>query len=623
MSNSRGLRRYRETESEQFFDENDVDIFHVPSSLRLPLSESNTPPRPRSHKSWTLKVERGQTDLTDLEFSKYKKLSRIGRGAFGSVWKVVHKPTGKVFAMKTVPYHPSKKLQILNEVRIMKNLDHTNIVKLFHYHLGPELNLIMEYCSGGSLFGHVLTENQTAKYTAQVLDVLSYLHKQGVVHRDVKAANLLLEGDQVKLADFGISVNIDNTDELKDPGGSVYWMAPEIVRMQAASPASEIWSVGATVVELLAGQPPFGDLPQEAALHSLRTGEPIQYPQVSRDCSSFLDMCFQWEPSARPTAHELISHRWIVHALMLQKFQETDQDNNYEQDLEKPNLAVYAEDDEDFHDGFASDLEIHVPVKPVGLLDKLRGISKFDDSAMNQLVDDQFVVDLVFNLNRRSDSDEVALEMIRIANHLFEKRPDTLRQFCKAGGIPMVLNLYGKAHRLVHKFLFLLSRSEVGIEYLALAGEYKFLAVLLKRPGEKDLAAMLIHKLLHHKSTPKDLLATTLVAHRVPHILYGLVRTSEPAVKDRILDDLLLILRYCPPTYRGYLLTNEFYQTLETEFAYASMPTRCKIVELFANYSIDIDVKSMLQAVSQDLTTTTNDRYIEAGKRFMRQHRYI
>ena len=141
------------------------------------------------------------------------------------------------------------------------------------------------------------------------------MHKQGVIHRDIKGANILTTKDgQVKLADFGIAVRKSDggTDDI-DVCGTPYWMAPEIIQMSGLTTACDIWSVGCTVIELLQGQPPFFDLaPMRALYRIVQDPHPPLPPGVSFACSDFLMLCFQKQPTIRSSAEDLLRHAWVT-----------------------------------------------------------------------------------------------------------------------------------------------------------------------------------------------------------------------------------------------------------------------------------------------------------------------
>lgn len=154
-----------------------------------------------------------------------------------------------------------------------------------------------------------------AQYICQVLDGLLYLHDQGVIHRDIKASNILAtkEGG-VKLADFGVATR---AGPLKDSAvvGSPYWMAPEVIDQSGATTASDIWSVGAVVVELLDGKPMYSFLEPMLALFRIVNDDCPPIPEgaspVARD---FMLQCFQKDCNLRITARKLLKHPWMMGA---------------------------------------------------------------------------------------------------------------------------------------------------------------------------------------------------------------------------------------------------------------------------------------------------------------------
>jgi len=158
-------------------------------------------------------------------------------------------------------------------------------------------------------------ESLVAVYTAQVLEGLAYLHEQGVIHRDIKGANILTTKEGlVKLADFGVATRL-GAEVYKEQSvvGSPYWMAPEVIEMAGVSPASDIWSVGCTVVELLTGQPPYFELNPMTALFRIVQDDCPPIPDgISEGLQHLLRQCFAKAPRARPSAQALLSHPWIL-----------------------------------------------------------------------------------------------------------------------------------------------------------------------------------------------------------------------------------------------------------------------------------------------------------------------
>ncbi|KAL7423239.1 Protein kinase of the Mitotic Exit Network [Cryptotrichosporon argae] len=266
--------------------------------------------------------------------SNYQLGDLLGRGASGSVFRALNFLTGETVAIKSISLQslgPSLLPDIMSEIDLLKNLNHPNIVKYKGFARDRDsLFIVLEYCENGSLqsivkkFGK-FPESLVAVYVSQVLEGLVYLHEQGVIHRDIKGANILTNKDgSVKLADFGVSSRAaapvslggakggDNDNEVV---GSPYWMAPEVIEQSGATTASDIWSVGCVVVELLEGKPPYGDLAPMQALWRIVQDESMRIPEgASPIVKDFLYHCFQKDPNLRVSAKKLLRHPWMQSA---------------------------------------------------------------------------------------------------------------------------------------------------------------------------------------------------------------------------------------------------------------------------------------------------------------------
>lgn len=235
---------------------------------------------------------------TAAALSNYQLGDLLGRGASGQVYRALNFLTGETVAIKSISLHslaPSSLPDIMSEIDLLKNLNHPNIVKYKGFARDKEsLFIVLEYCENGSLqtilkkFGK-FPESLVAVYISQVLEGLIYLHAQGVIHRDIKGANILTNKDgSVKLADFGVSSKVPPAGgtmggvgggDDNEVVGSPYWMAPEVIEQSGASTASDIWSVGCVVVELLEGKPPYGDLAPMQALWRIVQDESMKVPE--------------------------------------------------------------------------------------------------------------------------------------------------------------------------------------------------------------------------------------------------------------------------------------------------------------------------------------------------------
>ena len=262
-------------------------------------------------------------DQAQSRLGKYKCGLEIGRGGYATVFQALNTETGDFVAIKRVSLQNIDQddlNSIEHEISLLKKLHNPNIVKYIDTIKTQDyLHIVLEYMENGSLanvmkkFGQ-LDEGLIAIYIRQVLHGLAYLHEQGVMHRDIKGANILITKDgQVKLADFGVAMNFSDSDGSNSVVGTPYWMAPEIIEMSTPTPKCDVWAVGCTVLELLTGKPPYFDLAPMAALFRIVQDD---YPPVPESVSSalrdFLSQCFMKQPQLRKSADELLVHPWIT-----------------------------------------------------------------------------------------------------------------------------------------------------------------------------------------------------------------------------------------------------------------------------------------------------------------------
>ncbi|KAK1438060.1 hypothetical protein QVD17_03863 [Tagetes erecta] len=257
--------------------------------------------------------------------NKYMLGDEIGKGAYGRVYKGLDLENGDFVAIKQVSLENIAQEDlniIMQEIDLLKNLNHKNIVKyLGSLKTKAHLHIILEYVENGSLANIIkpnkfgpFPESLVAVYIAQVLEGLVYLHEQGVIHRDIKGANILTTKEGlVKLADFGVATKLTEADvNTHSVVGTPYWMAPEVIEMSGVCAASDIWSVGCTVIELLTCVPPYYDLQPMPALFRIVQDEHPPIPDsLSPGLTDFLRQCFKKDARLRPDAKTLLSHPWI------------------------------------------------------------------------------------------------------------------------------------------------------------------------------------------------------------------------------------------------------------------------------------------------------------------------
>ncbi|XP_010486085.1 PREDICTED: mitogen-activated protein kinase kinase kinase 3 isoform X2 [Camelina sativa] len=266
---------------------------------------------------------------------RWRKGELIGCGAFGRVYMGMNLDSGELLAIKQVLIAPSsaskEKTQdhireLEEEVQLLKNLSHPNIVRyLGTVRESDSLNILMEFVPGGSIstllekFGS-FPEPVIIMYTKQILLGLEYLHKNGIMHRDIKGANILVDNKGcIRLADFGASkkvVELATVNGAKSMKGTPYWMAPEVILQTGHSFSADIWSVGCTVIEMATGKSPWSEQYQQqfaAVLHIGRTKAHPPIPEdLSPDAKDFLLKCLHKEPSLRLSASELLQHPFVT-----------------------------------------------------------------------------------------------------------------------------------------------------------------------------------------------------------------------------------------------------------------------------------------------------------------------
>ncbi|RLM73739.1 MAP3K epsilon protein kinase 1-like [Panicum miliaceum] len=255
--------------------------------------------------------------------NKYMLGDEIGKGAYGRVYKGLDLENGDFVAIKQVSLENIPQ----EDLNIIMNLNHKNIVKyLGSLKTKSHLHIILEYVENGSLANIIkpnkfgpFPESLVAVYIAQflhgqVLEGLVYLHEQGVIHRDIKGANILTTKEGlVKLADFGVATKLTEADiNTHSVVGTPYWMAPEVIEMSGVCAASDIWSVGCTVIELLTCAPPYYDLqPMPALFRIVQDVHPPIPEGLSPEITDFLRQCFQKDAMQRPDAKTLLMHPWL------------------------------------------------------------------------------------------------------------------------------------------------------------------------------------------------------------------------------------------------------------------------------------------------------------------------
>ena len=271
-------------------------------------------------------------ETNDNPSKKYEILSKLGSGSFGSVYLARNKYTNEKVALKQIKKSSANLLsdgEITDEIEILKNLDHPDIVRIIEsFNTKNSYILITEYCEGGELFDQVknqLSETQIAVIFKQVLSGLAYLHSNNIVHRDLKLENILIHeiekskttGEDlfnIKIIDFGTARIFDKKRNPQSIVGSSYYIAPEVLR-QKYNKECDLWSVGVILYMFIVGHAPFDGCDDDEITTNIQRGiyrkNDRRWIKASKEVKDLIQKLLTYRPSQRLSAIQALNHPWF------------------------------------------------------------------------------------------------------------------------------------------------------------------------------------------------------------------------------------------------------------------------------------------------------------------------
>jgi serine/threonine protein kinase len=254
---------------------------------------------------------------------EYELCGALGEGSYGAVWKGKNRKTGEAVAIKIVPFDNGDDAELRKEIQILEKAHDDFVVGYFaSYEKDQNVWIVMELAEAGSVNDvmHIcdvaLEEGLIKILVASALLGLDYLHSKKMIHRDIKAGNILLtRTGQAKLADFGVSAQLSTMNSRRNTViGTPFWMAPEVIQETQYDYKADIWSLGITLIELADREPPFANIHPMRAIFMIPSRPPPTFHDESvwsKDMISFLQRCLVKNPEERASAKELLQHPFV------------------------------------------------------------------------------------------------------------------------------------------------------------------------------------------------------------------------------------------------------------------------------------------------------------------------
>ena len=258
----------------------------------------------------------------------YEKIEILGEGAFGTVDKVLHKQTKAIRAMKKINKKnaTTTEAEIINEIEMLKKLDHLNLVKIYEfYNTDNDYYIITDFCKYGELFDKIkqhgpFSEKQAAYIIYQLLSAIHFCHSSNIIHRDLKPENILIDTIKednlydIKVIDFGTAKMFDRNVTEKRRIGSSYYMAPEVL-LKSYSEKCDMWSVGVILYILLTKYPPFNGKNDDEIYKSIKIGKydiiGPPFEKISKQAKSLISKLLEMNVKERLSAEQALKHDWF------------------------------------------------------------------------------------------------------------------------------------------------------------------------------------------------------------------------------------------------------------------------------------------------------------------------
>ena len=267
-----------------------------------------------------------EEEIKDKQVGDYTLSDELGSGGFGKVVLGTHIPTGEKVAIKImnkeqIMSDELNKERVLNEISILKIVRHNNIIKLYEVMETPQkIYLVMEYCDNGEMFDYIvskqhLTEKQACVFFQEIIDALTYLHSQNIVHRDVKPENILLQtfGNTLtcKLIDFGISRTYTLDKLITTPCGTASYAPPEMHRGEEYyGLLSDVWSAGVLLYAMCFGYLPFCEEDEDTNIDNIINGNYEIPEEASPQLEDLIRHIMDIDPLTRYDLDQIKKHPW-------------------------------------------------------------------------------------------------------------------------------------------------------------------------------------------------------------------------------------------------------------------------------------------------------------------------